>query len=784
MISKILNEIGLKVIKQEGDGQLLCVCPDCKTDHLYINSSNGLWDCKHGCGQGNLFQLVRKVTGWTDKQSSELLVKYGHKPDASSDSPAKPKNASWFSRFASQVLKATSDDLQKLCQIKQIGCETLLKYSPDVHKKKPIIAIPAYDPSDNSICGYLRVGREGQPVKLKEGKEEKYPAIGKHGLYGLPWLEKENSETIIFCEGWRDALAAIEAGYCATASSGGASTFKDNWLSVFRDKTVYIIMDADKPGQKAAGKAASKISSVTQNVFVVNLPYEVTKDHGKDLHDYLVGGKGDIENLLKEAKPYDPSQQLGDDVILIPNDELDVVADKINEYCREKINIIYHYNSIDGWSMYENNHYCRIIGKKEIGIFIRQCLLKCFIEVKEKQEDGSIETKYKRLKRKNQGFVKDVESFWQANHKVYLKPDLHATASLKGDLNPNSVISLKNGLLDFSVSPYKLHLHTPDFYTFNYLNFDWLDGKSSDMFTDFVIEITCGDPELFLLLKQWAGYLLSHSMAHQKFLLCYGNGANGKSVFFEVITALLGSQNCSTVPLSKFNDTHLMTQTYGKLANISDESSGGLDEAVETALKQHTGGTQVNYKKLYHDSFSAYPTAKIMFATNELPRFRDTSNGIWRRMLLVPFNAVIPEDKQDRNLVEKIKKTEMSGVLNWALEGYVSLQEMGCFIKPKACKCALEQYKRDVNPLIVFLEENFELTKSEFDKIETQKLRDSYEQWCRDHGHRPKNDTNVGIQINKSWPSVEKKRLRKGMGRSMYYTKLKLKDDSEYNNEI
>ena len=109
---------------------------------------------------------------------------------------------------------------------------------------------------------------------------------------------------------------------------------------------------------------------------------------------------------------------------------------------------------------------------------------------------------------------------------------------------------------------------------------------------------------------------------------------------------------------------------------------------------------------------------------------------------------------------------------------------MGGFIEPKACKQALEQYKRDMNPLVIYLEENFETTGCDLDKVETKQLRQWYENWCEGHGYKPKNDTNVGIQIKKLWPYVEKKRGRQGRDRGYYYTGLKVKDDSEFNDEV
>jgi hypothetical protein len=513
------------------------------------NRQSGLWDCKRGCGQGNLFELVRRMTGWPDKQCFELLNKHGFKADGGGQvPPVKQKDIGWFT---GQLRKAAPQDLQKLCNVKRIDCRALERYDPAAHRSEPIICIPVYTPSNSSPCGYLRVGKSGQLVRLKNGKREKYPAIGEHGLYGLPWLHRENPETIVLCEGWRDALAAIEAGLFATASSGGASTFKDDWLPVFSGKTVYIVMDADVPGQKAAQRAATKISRVAKQVFIVNLPYAVTENHGKDLHDYLVIDRGDIGTLLKEAKPFEPSQPsagLGD-YILIANDDADTVAEKINEYCRVRLNTIYRYNSIDGWSWYKDNRYRRIEDENELDIFIRRCIRKCLIETREKQEDGSVKVKYKPLKRKNQRFVSDVKWFWASLDGVYLAPDLHAPVSLDGQFNPAYVIPLKNGLLDFSVYPYKLHPYTPEFYTFNYLDFDWLGEHDSDLWIDFLVTATCGDAERFLLLQQWAGYTLLRSGVYQKFLMCYGMERMAKASF---LTALWPYSERRTVRPCRF----------------------------------------------------------------------------------------------------------------------------------------------------------------------------------------------------------------------------------------
>src|SRR6185295_924796 len=102
----------------------------------------------------------------------------------------------------------------------------------------------------------------------------------------------------------------------------------------------------------------------------------------------------------------------------------------------------------------------------------------------------------------------------------------------------------------------------------------------------------------------------------------------------------------------------------------------------------------------------AYPTARLIMATNHEPRFKDRSRGIWRRMMIVPFNVAIPSDRQDPQLTTKLK-TELPGIFNWAIEGLREFRRVGRFTIPAICQSALEQLRSDSNPAVEFLAENF-----------------------------------------------------------------------------
>src|SRR5205085_6404521 len=141
-----------------------------------------------------------------------------------------------------------------------------------------------------------------------------------------------------------------------------------------------------------------------------------------------------------------------------------------------------------------------------------------------------------------------------------------------------------------------------------------------------------GDEERIALLQEFFGYLLYYTTAAQSFLFLVGEGANGKSVVLASMHAMLGPDNVSTVPLEDFGRRFAMAQTLGKLANISPEV-GELDRTAEGTLKAYTSGDPMTFEKKGHDSFTAPPTARLVLSTNNVPRFSDKTDGVWRRIL-------------------------------------------------------------------------------------------------------------------------------------------------------
>jgi len=312
--------------------------------------------------------------------------------------------------------------------------------------------------------------------------------------------------------------------------------------------------------------------------------------------------------------------------------------------------------------------------------------------------------------------------------------------------------------------------HTPDYFSFVQLPYDYDPKAECKLWLTFLNDVMTGRADYILLLQQWLGYLLRPDLRQQKFLLCVGEGANGKGVFFEVIQNLVGFENCSEVPIARFNNPFSLIATQGKMVNLTHESSGLIDEIAETTLKSFVAGDRMTFERKFRDAISDVPTAKIMVATNDLPRFNDKSQAIWRRILLVPFDKVVPPEQQIETLADEIKK-ELPGVLNFAIEGLRKLNAVGRFTMPESSNAMLEQYRQDANPARAFLLEYYENTRNG-DNVSCEEVYRQYRVWCDVKGCHSLADRTFGKEVRRVFPGIERKRTGSRDSRGYVYEGL------------
>ena len=307
--------------------------------------------------------------------------------------------------------------------------------------------------------------------------------------------------------------------------------------------------------------------------------------------------------------------------------------------------------------------------------------------------------------------------------------------------NSEVYINLQNGT--FVISPEKQDIKphdSNDFLTYR-LPFNYNPNATAPLFNEYLNK-ALPDKDRQKILAEYLGYIFipTSFLKMEKALLLHGGGANGKSVFFEIVLALLGSQNVSSYSLQSLTgeNTYFRAMIANKLLNYASEINGKLESSF---FKLLVSGEPIEARLPYGEPFTLTNYAKLMFNCNELPRDVEQTSAFFRRFLIVPFDVTIPEHEQDKELAAKIIKMELSGIFNWVLDGLKRLLAKKKFTDCKAVSEALESYKINSNTVSLFLQEN-NYIKSKSEYVQLKLLYIEYRGFCYEGGYTPVNKGN------------------------------------------
>lgn len=255
---------------------------------------------------------------------------------------------------------------------------------------------------------------------------------------------------------------------------------------------------------------------------------------------------------------------------------------------------------------------------------------------------------------------------------------------LPGELDRDSwALNVRNGTVDLRTGQLRPHRRA-DLLT-KLAPVDYQPDAPCPTWERFLARVMNGDEELPGFLRRAVGYSCTGDVSEEILFLLHGVGANGKSKFLETVQAALG-QYAQEAPgdllLSKRrggvpNDVaRLMGARF--VASIETGEGESLDEGL---VKHLTGGDTVTARYLYGEFFEFAPTHKLWLSTNHKPSVLGTDEGIWRRIMLVPFTAYIPPAERDKRLLDKLR-AELPGVLAWIVRGAVEWQRVG--LRPPA----------------------------------------------------------------------------------------------------
>lgn len=254
----------------------------------------------------------------------------------------------------------------------------------------------------------------------------------------------------------------------------------------------------------------------------------------------------------------------------------------------------------------------------------------------------------------------------------------------------------------------------------------------------FVGEVLGGDEELIAFVQRFAGYCLTGDVGEQVIMFCHGLGANGKSTFVETLLSLLGGSDfgysSAAAPgllIARHGEQHPteVADLRGRRLVATTEIGEGK-RFDEEQVKKLTGGDTLTARYMREDFFSFQPTHKIIVSANHKPTVRATDLGIWRRLLMVPFNVTFPPEQRDRQLPEKLRN-ELPGILQWAIRGCLEWQRIG-LAPPKRVTDETDAYRASQDVVGRWLADCCRMDRSMW--ASSSDLFASYTAWAKANG--------------------------------------------------
>jgi putative DNA primase/helicase len=268
----------------------------------------------------------------------------------------------------------------------------------------------------------------------------------------------------------------------------------------------------------------------------------------------------------------------------------------------------------------------------------------------------------------------------------------------------------------------------------------------------FIDEIFHSDEELKRFVQKAIGYSLTGKVSEKCFFFCWGDGSNGKSVFLNVIRAMFGDygqQASIRTFLKKKGDSDIRDDLVNLkgarfVTAVEPDESARFDMEV---MKPLTGNDPIRCRTLHQRQIEYLPELKLWLAGNTRPLITETNSGAWDRVRLIPFTVSFV-GREDRKLEDRLK-TELSGILNWAIRGYAMYVTEGLHT-PKCVSSATEDYKVECNSLLSFVNQECVISKLGGLKIKSGELYDAYKDYCVQEGQYPYSSKRVKSSLASS----------------------------------
>ena len=364
------------------------------------------------------------------------------------------------------------------------------------------------------------------------------------------------------------------------------------------------------------------------------------------------------------------------------------------------------------------------------------------------------------------GYSKNLENTLVGALRANPNPELKPPVFLSTGQSAKGWIAMQNGLLDVEAAARGKDVNllplTADFFSYRSLPYPWVPDAPCPKFLKYLNEAQPNQAgrEMLQLL---AGYLLVEDCSFEIFGILIGEGGTGKSTFLSILKKLLGPENVCSIPLYRFSEKHCTYKMATTLANLVDEAPNadmgrwGSLAASESILKSIASGGEVHVEPKGVDADDLPATARCVFCQNPpLPPFVDRTNGLWRRLRVIPFPKVFDGTPEEiNNLAEEIVAAgELPGIFRWAVEGLGKLRKLTVFPQCPEGAAMIAENRALLDKESSFLRENFKFKEGSF--IASADIASDYVSWCKKECYpTPKGPQALAADIRRVFPGVK-----------------------------
>ncbi|MBA7481481.1 hypothetical protein ES707_16955 [subsurface metagenome] len=643
-------------VPKEGQGGWLSVCAVCQNFRcLKIDIQKQTWQCSK-CDRKGTFKKP-------EEEKREPMKKKKSKKSKSKELPAESE------KEGMKTQKQYLDDYTKKSSVKKkVNWNDYHKESEYEYK----------DGKDNVLWQKRKYRHKNGKDKIclcghYEGKKWKVgiPKGTEKPLYRLPEFLASQDKTRFICEGEKDTDNLRTFGHTAVCSPFGAKYWNEEWSQFFIAKEAILVPDNDEAGQAFEQKVGENLIKVTK-VHVARIAKKY-----KDFSEWKAV-KGNNEEAFKKLKfeKWKPKGNL-------------VLRGSKNREKKQK--------------EFMPSFYAKKILAKYKVIYDKHKRL-WFYDQEEGIWKDSFEILCRSILRK--GLLASFDSQVHENEVIFALRDLSYQENIPEE-PASHLIPFKNKIYDLKKD--KLYDFKPGYFFINKLGVNYNPKNKDYPNIERLFEQIVGKREI-ITLKEIIAYTMFRDYPYPKAFMLYGNGANGKSTYCQVVRKVIGNENVSSVSLNTLlYNTFGTSELYGKLINISPEMSYNVLKKTDV-IKSLSGKDLMRGEKKFKDAFHFVNYAKLIFIGNEIPYSTDKSFAFYRRMFLVEFPKRFEiRIKADPFIIDRIPEEEFEAL---AYESINTLKELGknlfTFTRHKKTDKIMEEYERLSDPLGTFLKEKTE----------------------------------------------------------------------------